>query len=271
MIRSPSGELFLASNRVHQLVSCVAVLIALLCCFSNAAAQKKRVSPPKKSTQSAASPVTELARLREEFIRLTREAKTSLEKLLATYEKDVQRADDRLTQARELYNQGLISKAQLTESENALAAAHGKVDDTKRQLTNADTQIANTLLEAQAEKQISKTPLKKGGLVYTTSYIRFNGTSTWTLPDAWKVQRFFQDTFKRPLPVAVFGQGAIHDRWRLDHHNAMDISLHPDGVEGQALINFLRNNGIPFLAFRGAIPGTATGPHIHIGRPSHRF
>jgi hypothetical protein len=73
------------------------------------------------------------------------------------------------------------------------------------------------------------------------------------------------------LPVAVFGQGAIHDRWRLDHHNALDISLNPDGIEAQTLMNFLRANEIPFSAFREAIPGTATGPHIHIGWPSHRY
>jgi hypothetical protein len=108
-------------------------------------------------------------------------------------------------------------------------------------------------------------------MVTTAAYIRFNGGASWALTDSWKVQRFFLDTFKKPLPIAVFGQGAIHDRWRLDHHNSMDVSLHPDGSEGQALLSFLRNNGIPFLAFRGAIPGTATGPHIHIGRPSHRY
>jgi hypothetical protein len=108
-------------------------------------------------------------------------------------------------------------------------------------------------------------------MVKTASYIRYNGATMWGLSDAWKVQRFFQEAFKKPLPVAVFGQGSIHDRWRLDHHNAMDVSLHPDGPEGQALLGFLRANGIPFLAFREAIPGTATGPHIHIGRPSHRY
>jgi hypothetical protein len=31
--------------------------------------------------------------------------------------------------------------------------------------------------------------------------------------------------------IAVFGQGAIHNQWRLDHRNAMDISLNPDGAE----------------------------------------
>jgi hypothetical protein len=107
--------------------------------------------------------------------------------------------------------------------------------------------------------------------VRTSSFIRFTGGPGWNLGEAWKVQRFFSDTFKRELPIAVFGQGAIHDRWRLDHRNAMDIQLHPDSVEGQALLNFLQRNGVPYSAFRSAIPGTATGPHIHIGRPSHRY
>ena len=52
---------------------------------------------------------------------------------------------------------------------------------------------------------------------------------------------------------------------------ALRESLNPDGAEGVALINFLQSNGIPFSAFRTAIPGVATGPHIHIGMPSHRY
>ena len=108
-------------------------------------------------------------------------------------------------------------------------------------------------------------------LIRTSSFTRFTGAGGWSLGEAWKIQRFFSDTFNKQLPIAVFGQGAIHDRWRLDHRNAMDIQLHPDGVEGQALLNFLQKNGIPYSAFRSAIPGTATGPHIHIGRPSHRY
>jgi len=49
------------------------------------------------------------------------------------------------------------------------------------------------------------------------------------------------------------------------------VALHPDSAEGRALIGFLQARGIPFLAFRGAVPGVATGPHIHIGSPSHRL
>ena len=139
-------------------------------------------------------------------------------------------------------------------------------------MTSADDQIAAVLVETAADEQIAKNlSLAKQRLVRTSSFIRFTGGPGWNIGEAWKVQRFFSDTFRRELPIAVFGQGAIHNRWRLDHRNSMDISLHPDSAEGQALLNFLQRNGIPYLAFRAAIPGTATGPHIHIGRPSHRY
>lgn len=225
----------------------------------------------KKSKSKQTKPVTELAKLQEEFIKATKEYKLSLGKLLTIHEREVTKAQERVTQSQELFAQGLISKNQLAETEASLAGAKDKVAETSRLIANADTQIADTLLEAQAEAQLARTPLRKGSTLRTTSYIRYSGTGGWLLSEAWKVQRFFSDSFKRQLPVGVFGQGAIHDRWRLDHRNAMDISLHPDGPEGQALMNFLRANGIPFLAFRAAIPGTATGPHIHVGRPSHRY
>jgi hypothetical protein len=223
----------------------------------------------KKSKETR--PSNELAQLREEFIKATGEYKTSLVRLLAIHERNVTRAEEKLAQSQELYAEGLISRNQLVDNENAVAEAKDKVNEARRQMADADNQIAGTLLEAQTEAQMGKAPLRPGSLIRTTSYIRFSGSGTWGLSDAWKVQRFFLYSFKKQLPIGVFGQGAIHDRWRLDHRNAMDVSLHPDGPEGQLLMNYLRVNGIPYIAFRAAIPGTATGPHIHIGRPSHRF
>ncbi len=227
---------------------------------------------PSKSKTNQAQPLDALAKLREEFINATEEYKGHLEKLRASYEKDVRRAEDRFNKAKEVFEQGLISKKDFEASGRTVAEAREKVTEVNQRMASADSQIADTLLEAEAETKLAKSkPIPKGGLVKTASFISYNGSAVWVLSDAWKVQRFFLEAFKKPLPIAVFGQGAIHDRWRLDHHNAMDVSLHPDGPEGQALLSFLRNNGIPFLAFREAIPGTATGPHIHIGRPSHRY
>jgi len=92
----------------------------------------------------------------------------------------------------------------------------------------------------------------------------------WTLADSKKVENFFLTKFGRPLPTSAFGQSDIHDRWGLDHRQGMDVGLHPDSIEGVALVDFLRSEKIPYLVFRHAIPGVATGPHIHIGFPSHR-
>ena len=92
----------------------------------------------------------------------------------------------------------------------------------------------------------------------------------WSIKEATKIKEFFVEKFNKPLPLSAFGQSDLHTRWGLDHRNGMDVNLHPDSVEGRALIAFLRAESIPFLVFRGPIPGVATGPHIHIGNRSPR-
>jgi hypothetical protein len=101
--------------------------------------------------------------------------------------------------------------------------------------------------------------------------LRFNGGALWRLGDVSKIERFFVETFGRALPISALGQTATHDRLRFDHRDAMDVALHPDSREGQSLLNYLRQAGIPFIAFRNAVPGVATGAHIHVGKPSPRL
>jgi hypothetical protein len=243
----------------------VCVLVLALCV--DVPAQRKSKKKPAPAKQP-----TELTKLREEYVKATNEYKSSLGKLLPYYENDVKKAEEKLEQSKKLLAEGLIPKTQLEEYERALAVAKQKVAETNRSMASADEQVAGVLVEAEANEQIAKNlRLAKQGLLRTSAFTRYTGAGGWNLGDSWKIQRFFYDTFNKQLPIAVFGQGPIHDRWRLDHHNAMDIQLHPDGVEGRALLDFLQKNGIPYLAFRSAIPGTATGPHIHIGRPSHRY
>ena len=258
-------------NQCFRNVICAGLLtLTILVGAGDVRAQKR--SSKRKTPAPKPPAVNELTNLREQFIKATNEYKTSLEKLLSFYEADLKRAEDKLEVSKKLLAEGLIAKTQVQDYEHALAAAQAKVTETRRQMSGADEQIAGALLEADADAQIAKNlSLAKQRLVRTSSFIRFAGGSGWNIGEAYKIQRFFSDTFRKDLPVAVFGQGAIHNRWRLDHRNAMDISLHPDSPEGQSLLNFLQRNGIPYLAFRGAIPGTATGPHIHIGKPSHRY
>lgn len=242
----------------------VAVLAGMLL-LPNATFGQKR--PAAKTPAS-----NEMAKLKDDYVKTTKEYKASLQTLLTLYQKSEKKAQERLEQSNKLHAAGLISQRELEESEQALAEANVRVAGVRQQISVADTQIAQGLVEMETEKQIAKHgKLPKGSLVKMTSFIRYTGASGWTIAQTGKIQDFFQQTFRRPLPIAVFGQGGIHNRWRLDHHNAMDVSVNPDDAEGQALMNYLRANGIPFSAFRGAIPGVATGPHIHIGLPSHRY
>ena len=218
----------------------------------------------------------EPARLRAQLAQAGSEYKSSLEQLLALYEADAKRAEDRLAKMKELYEQGLATRREMEAAEAVAARAGEKVAEARAQSKGAEVQFAEALVEAEPEEAAPKvrpgsTPHSVGdGLIEKTAYIRYGVARAWSLSEAGAVERFFRGRFGRALPVSAFGQSALHDRWGYDHHNAMDVPLSPDSVEGQALMEYLRANGIPFTAFHHAIPGSATGPHIHVGLPSHR-
>jgi hypothetical protein len=96
-------------------------------------------------------------------------------------------------------------------------------------------------------------------------------SASWSLEQAGKIKEFFLTRFGRALPVSAMGQTTVHDRMKYDHHDAMDVALHPDSKEGRTLIAYLRQTGTPFIAFRRKIAGLATGPHIHIGNRSPKL
>ena len=143
-----------------------------------------------------------------------------------------------------------------------------RVDEDKRWIGETDMAIT----EAAMRDELLRLPgLAVGGYSETTKLLRFNGASLWSLAQAAKIEKFFSKTFGHALPISALGQTPTHDRLHFDHRDAMDVALHPDSKEGQTLLNYLRQAGIPFIAFRNAVPGAATGAHIHIGKPSARF
>jgi hypothetical protein len=196
------------------------------------------------------------------------EYKASLENLLILQQAEVKRLAEEVEKRKSLLGFEIISKREVEQSEQQLAQAQAKVEETKSRMGGADTLIA----EVRAEEQLAKMrPLSVGGYATTAGLIRYNGPSGWSLANAVQVQSFFINRFGRSLPISAYGQTQVHDRLGFDHRNAIDIAVHPDSSEGQAVMSYLRNAGIPFIAFRHAVSGSATGAHIHIGRPSHRI
>jgi hypothetical protein len=230
--------------------------------------EKQKQSATRPSPAKKTAPVdAELARLRAEVIEKMKESRASAEQLLAIHEEEKTKLTNEYQRRREFYSQGLISRSDLNLVERALAEAIVRVEEDKRWLTESD--IAMT--EATMRDELLRLPgLAIGGYSETGTLLRFNGGGAWSLANAPKIEQFFLQTFGRGLPVTAFGQTATHDRLRFDHRDAIDVALHPDSNEGRSLLAYLRQTGIPFIAFRGAVPGAATGAHIHIGHPSVR-
>ena len=227
------------------------------------------VSIPVEPSQAQQKPNAQVERAATEY-------KSKLEQLLTIYERDSKQAEERLTTMRELLAQGLVTGRDVETAEDAAARTREKVADAQAQLQSADMAVAEALVEVETEAPTwklrpSSVPRAVNTLVRTTAYIRYGGAGAWSLADAVGIKQFFIRRFGRALPIGAFGQSALHDRWGYDHRNAMDVGINPDSNEGQALLEYLRANGIPFTAFHFAVPGVATGPHIHVGLPSHRI
>ena len=189
-------------------------------------------------------------------------------KLLADYEREQSKLRLEVIHRRKLFQDGRIAQEQVHEAEQSFITALRHVHEMRHAVVEADIAITEAVWGATVERMPI---LPVNGYSETRDLARFNGGVRWSLKEAPRIERYFSQTFGRRLPVTAMGQSATHNRLRFDHRDAMDVALHPDSAEGKALIAHLRKASIPFTAFRGAITGSSTGPHIHIGQPSRRL
>jgi hypothetical protein len=100
---------------------------------------------------------------------------------------------------------------------------------------------------------------------------RFDGNGSFNANMWTKVETAFAGKFGKPLPVSAMGETAVHRALGFDHTGRVDVAIHPDQPEGVWLREYLTEKNIPYFAFRQAVPGKATGAHIHLGPMSTRF
>ena len=248
----------------------VFALGGMLCWFGGGAiaqqAEEKNAAPqtpPKRGAPEEVAP----AKPGADLIGAMKAYGASLEKLLKIHETEFRKKTGQVQERREFYEKGYISRLELEAAQRELAGVEAKLRDTEQKIAEVKIGMA----EAAALERLVKLPaLGPGEYAEKGSWIRYNGKARWLLAEAAGIQRFFSERFRRPLPVSALGQTAFHDRMRLNHRDAMDVALHPDSVEGKSLIAYLRKAEIPFMAFRNGVPGSASGAHIHIGKPSLR-
>ena len=234
------------------------------------------VNGTKSQTVTRSTRTAERVRGRADLKQASDDYKSNVEDLLTLYEAESKQAEVQLMKARELFALGLVTRQEVEPAEQTASQTRKKVAEVQAQLKIAQVLITEATVEVEAEESTPKigsstAPRTVNKLVNTTAYIRYGGAHAWSLSDAAIIKQFFARRFGRALPIGAFGQSALHDRWGYDHRNAMDVGVNPDTAEGQTLMEYLRANGIPFTAFHFAVPGKATGPHIHVGLPSHRI
>jgi len=116
----------------------------------------------------------------------------------------------------------------------------------------------------ELERRLAYIPSSMAGLTE-----RFDGASTFTSADLAEMEQAFSKQFGKPLPVSTRGESAVHRAMGFDHSGRFDVAVGPSQPEGVWARRYLTDKNVPFLAFRSAVPGKATGAHIHIGPPSN--
>lgn len=148
------------------------------------------------------------------------------------------------------------------------------LQEAKDQLAGAERQaeLANTRADLirQMERMVAAETyleeLEGEDLAY-----RFEGFDEYELGMLEEIGDMYRYTFGSSPPISADGDTDLHRSMGLDHTGRIDVALHPDSDEGLFLIYMLESLGIPYIAFRSAVPGQSTGPHIHVGPPSDRI
>jgi hypothetical protein len=184
--------------------------------------------------------------------------------MLNAAERQVERQQQKIDQMRTLVDQGVLARTELTPLIEELDRRHRVVD-----LANARVRLLEELTKmAQAEQTAVESAKPAGG--YSVAE-KFAGGGHFNAVDFRRVNIAFEKKFGKPLPVSANGMTATHRALGFDHTGRIDVALNPDESEGRWLLTRLAAENIPYFAFRTAIPGKATGAHIHMGPPSLRL
>jgi hypothetical protein len=182
------------------------------------------------------------------------------DEMLAATARRLDRRQQALEAGRKLVDSGVASLASLDPLLEELDAARKEQDlaQSRAKFTRDLAHMAHA--EELVESALAHNPQAAGRLAD-----RYDGDGIFTMGTFARVELAFENQFGKPLPVSAMGDTALHRSLGFDHRGRVDVALRPDQPEGHWLLLYLVGKHIPYFAFRQAVPGKATGAHIHIG------
>jgi hypothetical protein len=191
------------------------------------------------------------------------------DEMLLIAQRLVLRRQRAMIEMQQLVQSGVISRAEaeatgadFDRAQTELHLARTRVDLIIQMAEALRIQKSIAALESEVEQHPDW-----AGKVYT----KYDGNGIFTPADLRKVSVAFESKFFKPLPISADGETATHRAMGFDHRGRVDVAVNPDMPEGMWLMKFLQTNRIPYFAFRMAVPGKATGAHIHLGPQSTRL
>jgi hypothetical protein len=189
--------------------------------------------------------------------------------MIAAAQRRYDRQQKKLEQRQRLVDAGVMARGELQALEEELASRQLTLD-----LANSRAKLIEQII-ASARREFE---LEQGGRMQTATsavdsavMVHFEGDGQISPADIRRIAEAYQREFHKPLPVSANGETNAHRALGFDHRGRVDVALNPDQKEGVWLRAYLEKNDIPYYAFRAAVPGKATGAHIHIGPGSARL
>jgi hypothetical protein len=197
-------------------------------------------------------------------VRIEDFTKEQSELMVAAATRLVDRQKERYERTKQLVSEGIVARASLT-------AMMEDLDYRKKALDLANFRAK--LVEDLSEQAVAEGDLDENGPVLRMGRIieRFDGAGVFREADFLRINTAFMRQFGKTLPVSAKGDTALHRSLGFNHRGRVDIALNPDQREGAWLRTYLQRAKIPYYAFRAAVRGKATAPHIHMGPPSTRY
>lgn len=192
-----------------------------------------------------------------------------MDQMVYVAQKMVVRRQRAMDETQELVSAGVISRseAQATTADLARSQAELELAEARAKLIQ---QIAESVrLERNMASLETEAPTHPewAGNVYT----KYAGDGIFTRAELKEVEGAFTGKFARALPISADGETAVHRALGFDHRGRVDVAVSPNQPEGKWLMHYLESKHIPYFAFRMAVPGKATGAHIHMGPESTRL
>jgi hypothetical protein len=186
--------------------------------------------------------------------------------MLAAANRRLERRRVSLARAQKLVDLGVASQASLGTFLEALDWAKKEVDLAESRARELRALAQMAAAEEALQQRLAEEPASVPQIAE-----RFDGDGIFSAAEFHRIELAFETHFSKPLPISALGETAVHRALGFDHRGRVDIALNPDQSEGKWLREYLEAHRIPFFAFRQAIPGKATGAHIHIGPMSTRL